>query len=102
MITKLEQLDPNKTYTYADYLSWKFSERVELLWGKIFKMSPAPSTNHQRISSILHKNIAVFLEQSPREVFHAPFDVHLNLKEVFPVHLREPQVGYEENIHRIY
>jgi hypothetical protein len=47
-ITSLDQLDPNGTYTYADYLLWKFEERVELLRGKIRKMS-APSRKHQEI-----------------------------------------------------
>jgi hypothetical protein len=28
-ITSLDQLDPNGTYTYADYLLWQFTERVE-------------------------------------------------------------------------
>lgn len=29
-ITSLSQLDPNGVYTYADYLTWKFDEFVEL------------------------------------------------------------------------
>lgn len=41
-ITNINQLDLNGTYSYADYLLWKFSERVELIKGKILKMSPAP------------------------------------------------------------
>ena len=38
MITRLDQLDLNKTYSYADYLKWQFEERVELIKGKLFKM----------------------------------------------------------------
>jgi hypothetical protein len=34
-------------FTYADYLTWNFKERIELIRGKIFKMSPAPTVNHQ-------------------------------------------------------
>ena len=42
-ITNINQLDvTNGLYTYADYLLWKFEERLELIKGKIFKMSPAP------------------------------------------------------------
>ena len=41
-ITDLSQLDLNKRYTYADYLTWRFRERVELLRGRIARMSPAP------------------------------------------------------------
>ena len=39
-ITNINQLDLNKTYTFADYLLWRFKERVELIKGKILKMSP--------------------------------------------------------------
>ena len=47
---KFADLDINKVYTYADYLKWDFTERVELIMGKIFKMSPAPGSKHQRLS----------------------------------------------------
>ena len=50
MVTNINQLDPiNGLYTYAEYLLWKFEERVELFKGKLFKMA-APSIDHQRIS----------------------------------------------------
>ena len=39
-------LDPKGTYTYADYLKWTFEERLELIKGKIFNMSPAPARRH--------------------------------------------------------
>lgn len=76
-ITSLSQLDLSKTYSYADYYSWKFQERVELLRGKIMKMSPAPSRQHQRISSKLGFSIQKYLELSACQVFYAPFDVRL-------------------------
>jgi hypothetical protein len=49
-ITDISQLDQNKQYTYADYLTWHFEERVELIKGWIYKMSPAPKRVHQEIS----------------------------------------------------
>ena len=49
-VLKFEDLNLEGTYTYADYLLWKFQERLELIKGKIFKMSPAPSRKHQKIS----------------------------------------------------
>ena len=61
MITSLDQLDLTKEYTYADYLTWRLSERVELIRGKILKMSPAPNVRHQRISSELSYTIQHFL-----------------------------------------
>ena len=79
MITDINQLDLNKRYTYADYLNWKFDEMVELIRGRVYRMSPAPNLNHQRVSSRLLRNIFKFLNQRQCEVFHAPFDVRLPL-----------------------
>ena len=42
-------IDPIKTYTYADYLTYDENERIEIIEGKIFNMSPAPSRIHQKI-----------------------------------------------------
>jgi hypothetical protein len=81
MITNIKQLDLNGKYSYADYLLWKFDERVELLKGRIFKMSPAPNTRHQRISSKMLTSISNFLNNSNCEVFSAPFDVRLSVNE---------------------
>lgn len=30
-ITKIEQLDLDRTYSYADYLTWQFDEMLELI-----------------------------------------------------------------------
>ena len=77
MITSLDQLDLNETYSYADYLKWKFEERVELIKGKIFKMSPAPARRHQAISGHFLKSLYTFLDSKACQVYHAPFDVRL-------------------------
>ncbi len=76
-ITKLSQLDLNKSYTYFDYLKWKFEERVELFNGKILAMSPAPARKHQRISSEISYLLMDFLRKKSCEVYSAPFDVRL-------------------------
>lgn len=76
-ITDIKLLDLNKSYSYFDYLSWKFAERVELFKGKIMPMSPAPASRHQRILGKLGTRIHVFLTNNPCEVFFAPFDVRL-------------------------
>lgn len=78
IITDINQLDPNGTYTYADYLLWQFEERLELIKGKIFKMSPAPNTVHQRISTQLQGNLFIYLKNIPCNLFSAPFDVRLH------------------------
>ena len=80
-ITEFNQLDLTKSYTYADYLTWKFTERVELLWGKIKKMTPAPSTRHQQVLGELFVNIKSKLEKNRCQVFIAPFDVRLPLED---------------------
>lgn len=75
-ITSLSQLDMNGSYSYADYLLWKFTERVELLNGRIFKLG-APSVKHQRISQRISTIFGNALWKKPCEVFAAPFDVRL-------------------------
>lgn len=89
MITNISQLDLSKTYSYADYLTWQLDEWVELIRGKIVRMSPAPNTYHQRISGYIFSEIHHFLRKSKCQVFDAPFDVRLqrlnNDKEVFTV-----------------
>lgn len=77
MITSLDQLSMDGVYTYADYLNWRLEERVELIKGRIFKMSPAPSRRHQRTSIALSSIIFDFLREYQCEVYSAPFDVRL-------------------------
>ncbi|MCC5944366.1 MAG: Uma2 family endonuclease [Bernardetiaceae bacterium] len=76
-ITDISQLDLQGTYSYADYLKWQFEQRVELIKGKIFKMSPAPNRRHQKISSHLHTDLGIFFRHKSCEVYSAPFDVRL-------------------------
>lgn len=77
MITDINQLDFSKRYTYADYLTWRFKERVELIMGRIFRMSPAPKSDHQLISTILSGEFYTFFKGKTCKVFSAPFDVRL-------------------------
>ena len=79
MITNINQLDPDKRYTYADYLTWRFEDVVELIRGKVFKMSPAPGTSHQQLSGNLFSIVHRYLKGRPCQVFAAPFDVRLPL-----------------------
>ncbi|WP_044235520.1 Uma2 family endonuclease [Haliscomenobacter hydrossis] len=76
-ITSLAQLDPEGVYTYADYLTWQFQERVELIRGRLFPMSPAPNNLHQRILGNLHVPFWSFFQGQQCQVFLAPFDVRL-------------------------
>ena len=77
MITYINVLDLDKTYTYADYLSWEFEERVEILKGKVFSMGATPNTSHQRISGKLSGCLWQKFNNNSLNFFAAPFDVRL-------------------------
>ncbi|MFP9113751.1 Uma2 family endonuclease [Flavobacterium sp. RHBU_3] len=84
-ITDISQLDMDKTYSYADYLTWKFQDRLELLKGKIFKMSPAPGRTHQKIVGKLHIDLAKNFAKGKCQLYLSPFDVRLlNRKKSTP------------------
>ncbi len=76
-ISDYNALDLNGSYTYVDYMRWVFKERVELIKGKIVKMSPAPNNTHQELlfnlGGLLYN---IFLNKSCK-VYPAPFDVIL-------------------------
>lgn len=76
-ITQLSQLDLNKTYSYADYLTWQFDEAVELIKGKIMLMAPAPNVRHQDISMNLSSLLHSYFRHKKCKVYAAPFDVRL-------------------------
>lgn len=78
----LEVQDPLETYysgyyTYEDYLKFEFEEMVELIRGKLFRMSPAPRPNHQVIEGNLYRVIANYFVDKPCQVFMAPTDIIL-------------------------
>ncbi|MGN8057587.1 Uma2 family endonuclease [Pedobacter sp. 22163] len=74
-VRQFNELDASLTYSYSNYLNWLFPERVELIKGKIFKMSPAPSRVHQEVAGNIFLKIGNFLEGKPCKVYSAPFDV---------------------------
>ncbi|MBO9615485.1 MAG: Uma2 family endonuclease [Dyadobacter sp.] len=81
MITSFDELDLTKQYTYADYLKWQFQERLELIKGYIYKMSPAPSRRHQDIVWNLNVAIGNHIKGYPCKAYSAPFDVRLPIKD---------------------
>lgn len=82
IVTNIKHLDLKASYTYADYLLWHFKERVELIKGKVFKMSPAPSSSHQDISRELTFLLGDVFRKTNCKMYIAPFDVRLiNYKE---------------------
>jgi len=77
MITDINQLDFTKTYSYADYYTWEFDDRVELFKGKIFEIGPSSGTRHQEVSRELAGNLWNSLKGKPHQLYIAPFDVRL-------------------------
>ncbi|QLB15457.1 restriction endonuclease [Mannheimia granulomatis] len=80
-ITNFSQLDPNASYTYADYLKWKIKERVEIIKGKILAISPAPTRFHQRISMKLTAKFLDVFDNHRCQIYAAPFDVRFPDKD---------------------
>jgi len=70
-------IDYNKVYTYADYLKLEIDEMVEIIRGKLFRMSPAPRIKHQSISMNLCTIICNSIKGKACRVFSAPTDIVL-------------------------
>lgn len=80
-ITDISLLDLSKTYTYADYLTWRFEEMVELFKGKVQLMSPAPLRLHQKIAHNLSGEFYTHFKGKTCDIYEAPFDVRLYKKD---------------------
>lgn len=78
----LKKEKADSKFTYKDYSSWPDDERWELIDGMAYDMSPAPSSRHQWIASVIHGELYLFLKNRPCKVYSAPFDVML---PVFPI-----------------
>lgn len=67
--------EEKERFTYKDYLEFGSEVRCEIIGGQIYDMTPAPSTEHQRVSGKLFNRLTNLLKDSACEVFAAPFDV---------------------------
>ncbi|WP_035562251.1 Uma2 family endonuclease [Hymenobacter sp. IS2118] len=76
-ITSLADLNLNNTYSYADYLTWQFTEVVELLRGKIMRRMSAPTDRHQALVGEFHFLLKGHLRRQACQVRVAPYDVRL-------------------------
>ena len=76
-ITQLSQVcDSTVEYTYDDYYEWLFTERVELIFGKVLPMA-APNRLHQTVIRNLNTLFGIFFQSKSCEYYPAPFDVRL-------------------------
>ena len=71
-------LDPDKRYTYADYLTWADYKRRELIDG-VAKLMSAPIMIHAKLSRNIFDGIWSYVKKRKGkcEVFYAPVDVRL-------------------------
>ena len=80
VVRSFSDVDLSLTYSYAHYLNWLFDERVELIKGKVFEMSPAPNRVHQEVSATVFAALYNYLKGKPCKVYSAPFDVRFPSK----------------------
>ncbi len=72
-----EEPDLSGEYSAQDYLRWRFEGYVELIKGKIFRMSPSPADPHQALSAELSYLFHGYLKGHPCTFRNAPYDVYL-------------------------
>jgi len=79
-ILTVNEVDFSANYSYADYMRFAFEERLEIIKGHLFRMSPAPARVHQRILTNIFGPIYNILKGKHCQVYTAPFDVRLAKK----------------------
>ena len=76
-VTELSQVcESTVEYTYDDYYDWLFTERVELIFGKVLPMA-VPNRLHQTVIRNLIAVFHPFFKGKSCEFYTAPFDVRL-------------------------
>jgi len=81
-ITDISELDFNKSYTVGYYFSWRFDEMVEIIEGKLFKMSPASRSSHLAIYGNIYFSIrekSIFRSGKKIKAKNAKFLMHLSM-----------------------
>lgn len=70
-----------QTYSYADYLTWDESERLEIIDGEPYMLA-TPSRIHQEVLMGLLLQFGNYLKGKPCKVYPAPFCVRLDAEKV--------------------
>ncbi len=76
----MEQPAENEYYSFADCLTWDESNRIEIIYGEAYMMSP-PMRIHQEVLSEIFTQIKNFLKDKSYKVYPAPFGVRLFEKD---------------------
>ena len=76
-ITSLDQLDPNGTYSYADYMSWGFEEIVELHHGRIMRRPGSLPDRHQAVLGAMSSLMYDQVRRQKCQLRLGPYDVRL-------------------------
>ena len=74
--------EKDQRFTHADYVTWPENERWELIDGRPYDMTPAPSTRHQMVLGNFFRILSAALEGAPCKCFVAPTDVVLSEYDV--------------------
>lgn len=69
-----------QTYSYADYLTWDESERLEIIDGEPYMLA-TPSRIHQEVLMGLLLQFGNYLKGKPCKVYPAPFCVRLDAEK---------------------
>ncbi|OPH46933.1 hypothetical protein BC351_13490 [Paenibacillus ferrarius] len=85
--------DEKKIHTFQDWQTWDGA--WELINGKPYNMSPAPSSLHQFIVGELHFALRAFFQNQSCYVFVAPFDIFFSESENYesPDHVTQPDLS---------
>lgn len=76
-ISKVAEMNLLGLYSYGNPFRWKSEERIELIRGEVFRMSPVNSLTHQRWCGFIFVKLYDYLSDKIGEVFMAPFDIRL-------------------------
>ncbi|MEC0228195.1 Uma2 family endonuclease [Paenibacillus alba] len=85
--------DEKKIHTFQDWQTWDGA--WELINGKPYNMSPAPTSLHQFIVGELHFALRAYFQNQSCYVFVAPFDIFFSESENYesPDHVTQPDLS---------
>ncbi|GIO68114.1 Uma2 family endonuclease [Paenibacillus cookii] len=93
--------DEKKLHTYQDWLTWDGA--WELINGKAYNLSEAPTALHQFVVRELHFALRTHLQNQSCYVFVAPFDVFFSESNSYdvPDHVTQPDLSVVCSKHQI-